>query len=101
MIGAVREQSFTDGTVSLQQSRGAPCQARDCQCVRFEKSFASNTSAATAATRSRPWSASAARTYGSVNSILLNGLDRAYRPEPVPDELPVQHENIRGSDYYH
>ena len=42
-----------------------------------------------------------ARTYGSVNSILLNGLDRAYRPKPLPDELPVQHENIRGSDYYH
>jgi transposase len=42
-----------------------------------------------------------AQTYGSVNSILRNGLDRAYRPEPVPDELPVQHENIRGSGYYH
>ena len=42
-----------------------------------------------------------ARTYGSVQSILRNGLDRAYRPEPVPDELPVQHENIRGSRYYH
>ncbi len=42
-----------------------------------------------------------ARTYGSVQSILRNGLDRAYRPEPVPDELPVQHENIRGSGYYH
>ena len=42
-----------------------------------------------------------ARTYGSVNSILRNGLDRAYRPEPVTDELPVQHENIRGSGYYH
>ena len=42
-----------------------------------------------------------ARTYGSVQSILRNGLDQAYRPEPVPDELPVQHENIRGSDYYH
>ena len=42
-----------------------------------------------------------ARTYGSVQSILRNGLDRAYRPEPVPDELPVQHENIRDSGYYH
>ena len=42
-----------------------------------------------------------ARTYGSVQSILRNGLDRAYRPEPVSDELPVQHENIRGSGYYH
>ena len=42
-----------------------------------------------------------AHTYGSVQSILRNGLDRAFRPEPVPDELPVQHENIRGSGYYH
>jgi transposase len=42
-----------------------------------------------------------AQTYGSVQSILQNGLDRAYRPEPAPDELPVQHENIRGSGYYH
>jgi len=42
-----------------------------------------------------------ARSYGSVRSILQNGLDRAFRPEPVPDELPVQHENIRGSGYYH
>ena len=42
-----------------------------------------------------------ARSYGSVQSILRNGLDRAYRPEPVPDELPLQHGNIRGSGYYH
>ena len=42
-----------------------------------------------------------ARSYGSVQSILRNCLDQAYRPEPVPDELPVQHGNIRGSRYYH
>jgi transposase len=46
-----------------------------------------------------------ARTYGSVQSILKNGLDRAYRPDPapasVPDELPLLHGNIRGSGYYH
>jgi transposase len=42
-----------------------------------------------------------ARSYGSVQSILRNGLDRAYRPQSVPDELPVQHGNIRGSRYYH
>ena len=42
-----------------------------------------------------------ARTYGSVQSILRNGLDRAYHPEPAPDELPIQHENLRGSGYYH
>lgn len=42
-----------------------------------------------------------ARSYGSVQSILRNGLDRAYRPGPVPDEPSVQHGNIRGSRYYH
>jgi len=42
-----------------------------------------------------------ARSYGSITSILRNGLDRAYRPEPVPDAPPVQHENIRGGGYYH
>ncbi len=42
-----------------------------------------------------------AHSYGSVQSILRNSLDRACRPEPVPDELPARHENIRGSGYYH
>jgi transposase len=42
-----------------------------------------------------------ARSFGLVQSILRQGLDRAYRPEPVPDDLPIQHENIRGSSYYH
>jgi transposase len=42
-----------------------------------------------------------ARSYGSIVSILRNNLDRAYRPQPVPDEPPVQHGNIRGGDYYH
>jgi len=42
-----------------------------------------------------------ARSYGSVLSILRNGLDRAFRPEPVPDEPPIRHGNIRGSGYYH
>ena len=42
-----------------------------------------------------------ARTYGSIVSILRNNLDRAYRPQPVPDEPPVQHGNIRGGGYYH
>jgi transposase len=42
-----------------------------------------------------------ARSYGSVQSILRNGLNRAYRAEPVPDELPLEHGNIRGSRYYH
>ena len=42
-----------------------------------------------------------ARTYGSVVSILRNNLDRAYRPQSVPDVPPVQHGNIRGGGYYH
>jgi transposase len=42
-----------------------------------------------------------ASSYGSIVSILRNGLDRAYRPEPVPDAPPVQHANIRGGRYYH
>ena len=42
-----------------------------------------------------------AQTYGSVQSILRNGLDRAYRPKTVLDEPPIQQENVRGNDYYH
>ena len=42
-----------------------------------------------------------ARSYGSIVSILRNNLDRAYRPQPMSDEPPVQHGNIRGGDYYH
>lgn len=42
-----------------------------------------------------------ARTYGSIVSILRNNLDRAYRPQPVPDAPSVQHGNIRGGRYYH
>jgi transposase len=41
-----------------------------------------------------------ARSYSSIVSILRNNLDRAYRPQPVPDEPPVQHSNIRGGHYY-
>jgi transposase len=41
-----------------------------------------------------------ARSYGSVQSILKNGLDR--RPRQAADsELPLDHPNIRGSRYYH
>jgi transposase len=42
-----------------------------------------------------------ARTYSSIVSILRNNLDRAYRPQPVPDAPSVQHGNIRGGRYYH
>jgi transposase len=40
-----------------------------------------------------------ATSYGSVQSILRNNLDRAFVPEPVPDTPPVPHENIRGGAY--
>ena len=39
--------------------------------------------------------------YGSVQSILRNGLDRAFCPEPTPEDLPAAHRNIRGSGYFH
>jgi transposase len=42
-----------------------------------------------------------ARTYGSIKSILQNGLDRAYAREPAAESAPVQHANIRGRGYYH
>jgi transposase len=42
-----------------------------------------------------------AASYGSVLSILRNSLDRAPRPEPVPDEPSVWHGNLRGGGYYH
>lgn len=42
-----------------------------------------------------------ARNYASIASILRNGLDRAFAPEPVPDTPPIRHPNIRGGGYYH
>ena len=42
-----------------------------------------------------------ARSYRSIVSILRNNLDRAYRPQSVPDEPPIRHSNVRGGDYYH
>jgi transposase len=49
-----------------------------------------------------------ATTYGSIASILKNGLDRAYaRAEhggcgrEAADDAPFHHDNIRGRDYYH
>jgi hypothetical protein len=44
-----------------------------------------------------------ARSYTNVESILNNGLDRLPVVEPVPSDEPVpslDHENIRGADYY-
>jgi len=42
-----------------------------------------------------------ARSYGSINSILQNGLDRRPKPAAADPELPFDHPNIRGSRYYH
>jgi transposase len=41
-----------------------------------------------------------ATTYGSVKSILQNGLDRAFN-QNTPDPSPIRHANIRGRGYYH
>jgi transposase len=38
--------------------------------------------------------------YQSVKSILRTGLDRKPEPEPPPDRPPLQHTNIRGTDYF-
>jgi transposase len=42
-----------------------------------------------------------ATTYGSIKSILQNGLDRAFAKPSTPDAPPIRHANIRGRDYYH
>lgn len=41
-----------------------------------------------------------ATTYGSIKSILQNGLDRAFN-QNTPDPSPIRHVNIRGRGYYH
>jgi transposase len=41
-----------------------------------------------------------ARSVGSVRSILLNGLDRAFLDEERPSE-PLRHANIRGHKFFH
>ena len=38
--------------------------------------------------------------YQSVRSILGTGLDRQAEPEPGPVRPPIQHPNIRGTDYF-
>ena len=42
-----------------------------------------------------------ATTYGSIKSILQNGLDRAFAKPTMPDAAPIRHANIRGPGYYH
>jgi len=39
-------------------------------------------------------------TYKTVKSILENGLDQKPLPEPPNPIPPIQHENVRGADYY-
>jgi hypothetical protein len=39
-------------------------------------------------------------TYASVASILKHRLDQSARPQAA-DGVPLLHENIRGSDYFH
>jgi transposase len=42
-----------------------------------------------------------ATTYGSIKSILHNGLDKAYANLKASDGPPIRHANIRGRGYYH
>jgi transposase len=42
-----------------------------------------------------------ATSYRSIASILQNGLDKAFLPDPAPDADPIRHGNIRGQQYYH
>ena len=37
---------------------------------------------------------------GNVRSILVSGLDQQPLPQLVPAPAPVEHDNIRGADYY-
>jgi transposase len=39
--------------------------------------------------------------YKSIDSILRQGLDRKALPEQQEPDLALEHENIRGADYYH
>ena len=50
---------------------------------------------------SRRGNESGVTTYGSIKSILENGLDRAFAKPSIPDTPPIRHANIRGRGYYH
>lgn len=39
-------------------------------------------------------------TYGSINSILKTGFEQMPLPKPEQPQLPIDHENIRGEQYY-
>jgi transposase len=38
--------------------------------------------------------------FRSIESILKNGLDRKPLPDPPPPAPLIEHDNLRGSDYY-
>ena len=42
-----------------------------------------------------------ASTYGSIASILKNGLDKAFHADVGSTNEPIRHGNIRGRGYYH
>lgn len=42
-----------------------------------------------------------ASTYGSIASILKNGLDKAFHADAAAAAEPIRHGNIRGRGYYH
>jgi len=65
--------------------------------LRLEKSFGA-TRIEAAAKRGNDIGAA---TYGSIRSILENGLDRAFAKPSPPDAPPIWHANIRGRGYYH
>ena len=39
--------------------------------------------------------------YKSIESILRKGLDRRALTQQQELDLPIEHDNLRGSDYYH
>ncbi len=39
--------------------------------------------------------------YKHIESILKKGLDRQPLPATQQPELPIDHDNVRGPDYYH
>jgi hypothetical protein len=48
----------------------------------------------------RPPLASKAVGFKSIESILKRGLDKLPLPEKAPEKPPIDHDNIRGPEYY-
>jgi hypothetical protein len=38
--------------------------------------------------------------FKSIESMLKNGLDKLPLPEKTPEPIPLDHDNIRGPEYY-